>query len=119
MTRQQFIEEITQSKARLVEDVARAAELTEKDAERLVEIVFERIIEALNQGEKIELRGFGSFRVRGARRARNAEVSGESERERKIAAIRRLRGIAEFDGESPSDEELKEDYINYLTEKYS
>ena len=52
------------TKAELVEDVARAAELTKKDAERLVEIVFESIIETLNQGEKIELRGFGSFRTR-------------------------------------------------------
>jgi len=52
------------TKAELVEDVARAAELTKKDAERLVEIVFESIIETLNHGEKIELRGFGSFRVR-------------------------------------------------------
>jgi integration host factor subunit beta len=57
-------------------DVARAAELTKKDAERLVEIVFESIIETLNQGEKIELRGFGSFRVRerGARRGRNPKT---------------------------------------------
>ncbi len=31
----------------------------------------------------------------------------------------RLRGIAKPDGPLPSDEELKEDYIRYLTEKYS
>src|SRR4026209_2121337 len=64
------------TKAELVEDVARAAELTKKDAERLVEIVFESIIETLNQGEKIELRGVGSFRVRerGARRGRNPKT---------------------------------------------
>ena len=64
------------TKAELVEDVAREAELTKKDAERLVEIVFESIIETLNQGEKIELRGFGSFRVRerGARRGRNPKT---------------------------------------------
>lgn len=64
------------TKAELVEDVADAAELTKKDAERLVEIVFESIIESLNQGEKIELRGFGSFRVRerGARRGRNPKT---------------------------------------------
>lgn len=64
------------TKAELVEDVAKAAELTKKDAERLVEIVFESIIETLNQGEKIELRGFGSFRVRerGARRGRNPKT---------------------------------------------
>ncbi|HVG29249.1 MAG TPA: HU family DNA-binding protein [Pyrinomonadaceae bacterium] len=64
------------TKAELVEDVARAAELTKKDAERLVEIVFESIIDTLNSGEKIELRGFGSFRVRerGARRGRNPKT---------------------------------------------
>ncbi len=64
------------TKADLVEDVARAAELTKKDAERLVEIVFESIIDTLNKGEKIELRGFGSFRVRerGARRGRNPKT---------------------------------------------
>ena len=52
------------TKADLVDDVANAAELTKKDAERLVEIVFDSIIQSLNQGEKIELRGFGSFRLR-------------------------------------------------------
>lgn len=64
------------TKADLVDDVANAAELTKKDAERLVEIVFESIIESLNHGEKIELRGFGSFRVRerGARRGRNPKT---------------------------------------------
>lgn len=64
------------TKADLVEDVANAAELTKKDAERLVEIVFESVIETLNAGEKIELRGFGSFRVRsrGGRRGRNPKT---------------------------------------------
>jgi integration host factor subunit beta len=64
------------TKADLVNDVADAAELTKKDAERLVEIVFESIIDSLNKGEKIELRGFGSFRVRerGARRGRNPKT---------------------------------------------
>src|SRR5438067_13943229 len=64
------------TKAELVEDVARAAELPKKAAEQLVEIVFESIIETLNHGEKIELRGFGSFRVRsrGARRGRNPKT---------------------------------------------
>src|SRR2546422_2484462 len=64
------------TKADLVDDVANAAELTKKDAERLVEIVFESIIDSLNQGQKIELRGFGSFRVRerGARRGRNPKT---------------------------------------------
>ncbi len=64
------------TKADLVEEVAKVAELTKKDAETLVEIVFESIIESLNKGEKIELRGFGSFRVRsrGSRRGRNPKT---------------------------------------------
>lgn len=64
------------TKAELVEEVSRAAELTKKDAERLIEVVFERIITSLNEGTKIELRGFGSFRVRqrNARRGRNPKT---------------------------------------------
>lgn len=40
-------------------------------------------------------------------------------RARKESAVRRLRGIAKPDGPPPSDEEIKEDYTRYLTEKYS
>ena len=52
------------TKADLVERVAVEAEMTKKDAEQLVEIIFDSITASLNRGEKIELRGFGSFRVR-------------------------------------------------------
>jgi hypothetical protein len=43
------------TKADLVEKVAKEAEMTKKDAEQLVEIIFESITESLNRGEKIEL----------------------------------------------------------------
>ncbi|HMO80413.1 MAG TPA: HU family DNA-binding protein [Pyrinomonadaceae bacterium] len=64
------------TKADLVEKVAVEADLTKKDAEQLVEIVLESIIESLNAGEKIELRGFGSFRVRerNSRKGRNPKT---------------------------------------------
>ena len=67
------------TKADLVERVANEAEMTKKDAEQLVEIIFDSIISTLNKGEKIELRGFGSFRVRqrNARQGRNPKT-GES-----------------------------------------
>ena len=52
------------TKAALVEEVARVTELTKKDAEVIVDTVFRCIIDALHRGEKIELRGFGSFRLR-------------------------------------------------------
>jgi len=64
------------TKADLVEQDANEAEMTKKDAEQLVEIIFDSIIGALNNGEKIELRGFGSFRVRqrDARKGRNPKT---------------------------------------------
>jgi integration host factor subunit beta len=64
------------TKAELVEEVARAAELNKRDAEVIVETVFDSIIGALHKGEKVELRGFGSFRTRerGPRRGRNPKT---------------------------------------------
>ncbi len=64
------------TKAELVEEVSKAAELTKKDSEVIVDEVFKNIIQALNRGDKIELRGFGSFRVRkrDARRGRNPKT---------------------------------------------
>ena len=52
------------TKAELVEEVSRVSDLTKKHSEVIVETVFRSIIEALHRGEKIELRGFGSFRIR-------------------------------------------------------
>ena len=52
------------TKAALVEEVSRAADLTKKHSEVIVDTVFRSIITALHRGEKIELRGFGSFRLR-------------------------------------------------------
>jgi hypothetical protein len=43
------------TKADLVEKVADEAEMTQKDAEQLVEIIFDSIIGTLNKGEKIEI----------------------------------------------------------------
>lgn len=37
----------------------------------------------------------------------------------KSESVRRLRGMLKTEGEPPSDERLKEDYVNHLTEKYS
>jgi integration host factor subunit beta len=54
----------TMTKADLVEEVIRATELPRKDSEVIVETVFESIIQALQTGDKIEIRGFGSFRTR-------------------------------------------------------
>jgi integration host factor subunit beta len=52
------------TKAELVDEVARVVQLTKKQAETIVNIVFDSIVESLRSGQKIELRGFGSFRLR-------------------------------------------------------
>lgn len=52
------------TKADLVERIAAKVELSKKDSETVVNTVFRCIIEALAQGDKVELRGFGSFRTR-------------------------------------------------------
>lgn len=64
------------TKAELVEEVAKTTQLTKKHAEIIVNTVFESIVDSLKEGEKIELRGFGSFRIRerGSRVGRNPKT---------------------------------------------
>jgi integration host factor subunit beta len=64
------------TKAELIEKVLTAADLNKKEAEAAVEAFFDSIIKSLRGGEKIELRGFGSFRLRsrGARVGRNPKT---------------------------------------------
>ena len=52
------------TKADLIEEVSRLAELTRKDSEVIVETIFDSVVHALRTGDKIEIRGFGSFRTR-------------------------------------------------------
>jgi integration host factor subunit beta len=56
--------EHTMTKADLVEEVTRITELPRKESEAVVETIFESIIAALQADDKIEIRGFGSFRTR-------------------------------------------------------
>jgi integration host factor subunit beta len=52
------------TKADLIEEVSRVVEMTRKDSEVIVEAIFDSIVRSLRQGDKIEIRGFGSFRTR-------------------------------------------------------
>jgi integration host factor subunit beta len=54
----------TMTKADLVEEVIRITEMPRKESETVVETIFESIISALRENDKIEIRGFGSFRTR-------------------------------------------------------
>jgi len=61
------------TKADLVEEISSHVNLSKKDTGIVVNLVLENISLALSRGDKVELRGFGSFRVkqRRSRRARN------------------------------------------------
>ncbi len=52
------------TKADLIDEVAKNSVLSKKDAEAIVQAVLDSIVESLKGGGKVELRGFGSFRLR-------------------------------------------------------
>ncbi|MCG6553186.1 MAG: integration host factor subunit beta [Candidatus Magnetominusculus sp. LBB02] len=66
MTRSELIELVMQ----------RTPGLTRVQTEIIVEAFFQSIIDALNRGEKIEVRGFGNFKLkqRSPRKARNPKT---------------------------------------------
>ncbi len=67
------------TKADLAHEVANNSDLNKQQAEVAVQAVLDSIVEALHSGDKVEVRGFGSFRLRkrGPRIARNPKT-GES-----------------------------------------
>ena len=52
------------TKSELIDAVARRTQITKSRAELVVNCVFDSMTEALERGEGIEIRGFGSFTVR-------------------------------------------------------
>jgi len=64
------------TKAELIETVASKVDLPRATAERAVNTMFEEVIEALKQGDKVNISGFGTFSVstRKARTGRNPKT---------------------------------------------
>ena len=64
------------TKAELIEKVSEQINLPKKDTEIIVNTVVECISDALYNGDKVELRGFGSFRLRkrNSREGRNPKT---------------------------------------------
>ena len=58
------------TKADLVAQIVKDIEVTRKEADVIVTTFLEGIVEAVRSGEKVEIRGFGSFRTR----SRNSRV---------------------------------------------
>ena len=69
------------NKTDLINAVAEAGELTKKQATLAVDAVFESILGALQNGDKVQLIGFGNFEVRerAARKGRNPQTGEEIE----------------------------------------
>lgn len=67
------------NKTDLIEKVATKREMTKKDATLVVDAVLDSISEALKNGEKVSLIGFGNFEVRerSARKGRNPQTGEE------------------------------------------
>lgn len=64
-------------KSDLIQLIAkRHPQITQKQANQIVDLFFEEIIKALEQGKRVELRGFGSFslRKRAGRTGRNPKT---------------------------------------------
>jgi len=68
--------EQTMTKADLIDEVSKVSSLTKKETETIVNTVFDNITDALSKGDKVELRGFGSFRIRhrNSRKGRNPKT---------------------------------------------
>ncbi|KGX87969.1 HU family DNA-binding protein [Pontibacillus litoralis] len=69
------------NKTDLINAVAEKSDLSKKDATQAVDAVFESISESLQQGDKVQLIGFGNFEVRerAARKGRNPQTGAEIE----------------------------------------
>ncbi len=52
------------TKADLIEEITELGDLTRRDGEVIVDTIFGSVTSALQAGDKIEIRGFGSFRIR-------------------------------------------------------
>ena len=52
------------TRANLTEEVCQAVEIPRKESEVIVCAMFDSIVRALRSGDKVEIRGFGSFHTR-------------------------------------------------------
>jgi integration host factor subunit beta len=74
-------------KSELIQKIAdENPHLYQRDVERIVGTIFDEIIEAMAEGHRVELRGFGAFSVkkRDARQGRNPRTGDSVEVEEKF-----------------------------------
>jgi len=83
----------------------------------------EEIIQEINQLPPDERRAIAETVLRGVEEEvaiySGSPAQSEVTREEKIAAFNRLRGMLQTEGPTPTDQELKDEYLKYLEEKCS
>lgn len=98
------------TKSILIEQVAEATQGTKKDTEQVIDAVLTIITEALQKGEKVDLRGFGKFQrnEKKERQGRNPKT-GESMTiaARNVAAFKPSKELAERLNENTSASDKK------------
>jgi integration host factor subunit beta len=69
------------TKTDLIAEVSRVAELPRNEAALIVERILDSVVHAIQRGDKVEIRGFGSFhtRTRQARIGRNPKTGARVE----------------------------------------
>ena len=102
------------TKSELIQRLAeRNPHLYLRDVEKIVDTIFDEITQALADGDRVELRGFGAFSVkhREARMGRNPRT-GESVHveAKRLPFFKTGKGLRErLNGEAPSDADSAED----------
>ena len=108
-----YLRSVQMTKTNLIDQVAEATKGTKKETEQLIDAVLASFTEALVKGEKVDLRGFGSFQVSGKkeRQGRNPRT-GETMTiaARNVAVFKpskelsgRLNGTSEEDSQPGAD----------------
>jgi len=64
------------NKAILMQKTARTTKLPCREASLLIDVIFDAMVDAISNGERIELRGFGSFDVRQVASKKSGVVNG-------------------------------------------
>ena len=82
----------TTIKSELVKHIhTRSSQLSQRDVEKVVEAILEEIISAIARGDRVELRGFGTFSatVRSAHAGRNPKTGTDMAGQRKLRCASR------------------------------
>jgi integration host factor subunit beta len=96
------------TKADLVEEICKRSRLSKSENSRIVDEILNSIARALSEGHHIEIRGFGTFKVRArrSRRARNPRTGDEVNVPAKLVPVfkpsNQLKSMVRGDAEPPS-----------------